>query len=693
MERGPHPALTRPHLSLIFRLETFGGLALIDGVGTVVPTQRRRLALLALIAAAGRRGISRDRVLAYLWPESSTPNARHGLEQLLYALRRQMGATLFLGVDPLRLNEQVVTSDVMEFSAACERGDVAAAISLYRGPFLDGFYLGEAAEFERWAETERARLTERYATGLEQLAREASEAGDLVGAIEHWRKLVGLDPANAHATLGLMGALADADEATEAIRHGRAYEALARADGAEPAPAILALLKRLLAAKPPQQHRPASAEPTLEIFNARPSATRWRSLRPSRRAVAASVAGAVILLVALATYPRKRSTVVIGTGDAAKDVRAMQEAMDRGGDVAVQRHLSFATPPTKPVDPRLASGWYAEAAEIRISKAVNIFGVRDARGEMPTIESGTIPFYVDAPRQRVTIRGIRFVRPTETAILVRAVRELEISSSKIEGLVPFANGAGGITITTSGEMPLPRIPGSSESVSGHLLIANNEIDGSGGTAQLPTGGVNVFSIGRSPDLKVDLDIISNHITNTTAPAINLRRIQGSVRVLGNTVQTSPEDVGEVDAVRLVNGDSILMANNTVECKWPNAAGIQVYSPFADWPTTHVRVEDNKVIMSPSTGTPLGDFSAGISIRGWARDIVIRRNRVSGRAGAALSMYAFRGGVPADNVFMDNRVDGFQATVADIFIGSGVAKAHIVGPGSVSDHGTATIREP
>lgn len=149
-------------------------------------------------------------------------------------------------------------------------------------------------------------------------------------------------------------------------------------------------------------------------------------------------------------------------------------------------------------------------------------------------------------------------------------------------------------------------------------------------------------------------------------------------------------MGDVDAVRLVNADSILMANNTVECKWPNAAGIQVFSPFAEWPTTHVIVEDNDVLMSPSPGAALGDFSAGISIRGFAQGIVIRHNTISGRARAALSMYAFRGGVPADNAFVDNRLERFEASVADIFVGSGVARGHIVGPGSVSDQGTATI---
>jgi hypothetical protein len=135
-----------------------------------------------------------------------------------------------------------------------------------------------------------------------------------------------------------------------------------------------------------------------------------------------------------------------------------------------------------------------------------------------------------------------------------------------------------------------------------------------------------------------------------------------------------------------------MANNTVECSWPNAAAIQVYSPYGELPTDSVTVMDNHVRMSPSPTATLGDFSAGISIRGFAHGIVVRQNTIEGRAQAALSLYTFRGGTPTDNALVDNRLDRFDATVADIVVGGGVARTHIAGPGTVLDHGTATIRE-
>lgn len=407
------------------------------------------------------------------------------------------------------------------------------------------------------------------------------------------------------------------------------------------------------------------------------------------------IAGATVVGIILLTlenaYGTKRAITLVGTRDPARDTRAIQAAVDRGGTVIIQGHFSFGMPPKQPVDPLLASAWYSAAAEIRITKPVDISGVRDARGELPTIESGTIPFYVDAPGRRVTIHGLRFVRPIQAAVLVAAARELEISSSKIDGIVPSLPGSGGIVITTRGNMSMLSPLGKPENVSGHVLISDNDIDGSGGTARTPTGGIMVFSVGQGPDREAEVDIVQNTIRNTSAPAINIRRIQGPLRVLGNTVVTSSETVGDVDAVRLVNGSSILMANNRVECKWPNAAGIQVYSPYAEWPTERVVVEDNTVIMSPPANEPLGDFSAGISIRGFARDNVIRHDSVTGRANAALAVYVFRGGAPARNAFLDNRVDGFQAAMADVVVGAGVTGTRIVGRGSVLDRGTATIR--
>src|SRR4029434_1496770 len=128
-------------------------------------------------ARAGAHGITGARLMASLWPERSADAARHSLEQLFYALRRDVGDTVFDGTNPIRLNPIVVGSDSREFEQGFARGALADAAELYRGPFLEGFFLSDAPVFERWVESERARLAALYARILESLAVAASEDG------------------------------------------------------------------------------------------------------------------------------------------------------------------------------------------------------------------------------------------------------------------------------------------------------------------------------------------------------------------------------------------------------------------------------------------------------------------------------------------------------------------------------------
>src|SRR5215210_6126590 len=110
----------------MLHLKTFGGLTVdIDGIpGTGAAQQRKTLALLALLAVAGQRGLSRDKLIACLWPETEAERGRALLNQACYALRRDLHTPdLLLGAIQLRLNPATITSDVAEFTAALEQND------------------------------------------------------------------------------------------------------------------------------------------------------------------------------------------------------------------------------------------------------------------------------------------------------------------------------------------------------------------------------------------------------------------------------------------------------------------------------------------------------------------------------------------------------------------------------------------
>jgi DNA-binding SARP family transcriptional activator/TolB-like protein len=221
----PHSLLSGGSL---YQLKTLGGLALLDSNGAPAATQRRRLALLALLASAGERGLTRDRLIGLLSADSPTESARHALEQVLSTLRRQLGESVFLGTDPVRINPDFLSSDVTAFGAALERADYLAAAALYQGPFLDGISLPDAGEFERWVDVEREHLRERYAGALEHLAEEESLRGKHAAAVGWWRKLAAADPLGTRGAAGLIRALVAAGDPAGAMQHARVYEALVR---------------------------------------------------------------------------------------------------------------------------------------------------------------------------------------------------------------------------------------------------------------------------------------------------------------------------------------------------------------------------------------------------------------------------------------------------------------------------------
>src|SRR5438552_4557914 len=59
----------------------------------VAAQQRRPLGLLAILGLSGRQGLSRERIEAYLWPESSGARAQHALDQTVYAIRQDRKST------------------------------------------------------------------------------------------------------------------------------------------------------------------------------------------------------------------------------------------------------------------------------------------------------------------------------------------------------------------------------------------------------------------------------------------------------------------------------------------------------------------------------------------------------------------------------------------------------------------------
>lgn len=276
----------------MLRLSTFGGLVLHqDGqLHTGPAAQRRRLALLAVIAAAGPRGVARERLLSLLWPDGEPEATRHSLYQALHAIRRSLGGDdVFLGSSTLQLNPDRITSDAGEFAEAVEQGAHERAVRLHRGPFLEGFRLEQAPEFDAWQDAERVRCGREFAAALEALAAAAAARQNHAAAARWWRRLAAAEPVSTTAAIGLIESLVAAGDRVGALQFAGVHAALVRQHlETEPDPAVDGWIARLRAGEvpAPADARPAPRARSAPVAAEEARAAAARELQEIRRALA-----------------------------------------------------------------------------------------------------------------------------------------------------------------------------------------------------------------------------------------------------------------------------------------------------------------------------------------------------------------------------------------------------------------------
>jgi DNA-binding SARP family transcriptional activator len=230
---------------MAIQLITFGGLHVVSDSGELdwLLAQHTRAALLVYLAV--ERRVSRESLTAFFWPESDAENARHALRQSLYHLRKAVGAEWIES----RAHELVVTGDVRTdanaFTEALERGDLASAAEVYRGPFLDGVHLVDLTSWESWVDTRRAQYARAFRKAARGLVDARWAAGDMTGAIEAAERWTARDPSDDEAQHRLIEALAAAGERSEAIRQYEAYARVLEPDGLQPLDETVALVERL----------------------------------------------------------------------------------------------------------------------------------------------------------------------------------------------------------------------------------------------------------------------------------------------------------------------------------------------------------------------------------------------------------------------------------------------------------------
>ena len=197
--------------------------------GAPLPPFRTRSvqALLVYLLCEAGRPHTREALMTLLWPGMPQASAQANLRQTLYRLRKHVSEVSSrdgAGTVPLVLADrqhlQVNPEAAYRFDVDLLRSrEPAAAIELYRGDFLEDFYLPDSDAFETWAAGRRAAFRQLALDLLESQAARHLAEGDYSAAVQLAERQLALDNLHENAHRQWMEARARAGRPQEALVH------------------------------------------------------------------------------------------------------------------------------------------------------------------------------------------------------------------------------------------------------------------------------------------------------------------------------------------------------------------------------------------------------------------------------------------------------------------------------------------
>ncbi len=244
-------------------------------------------ALLAYLVAEPDRPCRREMLVGLLWPEYPERSARAALRNALANLRRAIGDHQAI---PPFLH---ITRQTIHFSSQSDHWlDAAAftglltteeptrerledAVALYKGAFLEGFTLADAAAFEEWLVLTREHYSRQVVNALHGIAAAYEQHGAYEQALSSARRLVELEPWQEEGHRRLMRLLTLSGRRSEALVQYRTCRRLLQEElGIEPSRETQTLYEAIcsgelsgVAEEEPGQRGPRFSRPRAPVYN------------------------------------------------------------------------------------------------------------------------------------------------------------------------------------------------------------------------------------------------------------------------------------------------------------------------------------------------------------------------------------------------------------------------------------------
>ena len=245
------------------KLRFLGGCEVGGPGGPIRLESAKTMALLAYLAIQGTPQ-TRQKLMGFLWADLPEKNAARNLRHALWNLKKSLAPS---GTECIRTTHQAVAFepvsgiwlDTAEFRRACENlgersphaaiemESLGAAVELYRGDLLDGFYADGAPAFEEWLLIQRERFRAMALTALQRLAILHRQRGDYGAGLLFARRMLALDPWREEAHRVVMDLLARAGHRSTALaQYETCRQVLAEEFHAEPTAETTALYETIL---------------------------------------------------------------------------------------------------------------------------------------------------------------------------------------------------------------------------------------------------------------------------------------------------------------------------------------------------------------------------------------------------------------------------------------------------------------
>jgi len=258
----------------------------LDGVLITHFESAKVRALLAYLAAEAGRTHNRASLAGLLWPDWPEEAAQKNLRHTLYSLRKTLGddKASTPGATPLIQSDRQYTTfqpredcqiDVLELEKALSRANqltttdsgrqfmvsgLRSAVELYRGPFLEGFSLGDSPAFEEWVLGRREHHRQQMLQALGRLADCYEKTGDYEQAEAYTRRQLELEAWHEKAHQQLMRILALKGERVQALaQYDQLIKALKAELGVQPSEETVRLYEQIRDGKLSAQPEPVTA--------------------------------------------------------------------------------------------------------------------------------------------------------------------------------------------------------------------------------------------------------------------------------------------------------------------------------------------------------------------------------------------------------------------------------------------------